>query len=89
MDGGGGGHAASNDDDREQKFRRRRAGSFNNDIGGNRDDIRMMGDGAIVGEIVKRRAPRRCGRTSVVDEIKCSSVRWMVAAEDELNYWWL
>ena len=29
----------------------------------------MMGDGAIVGEIVKRRAPRRCGRTSVVDEI--------------------
>ena len=29
----------------------------------------MMGDGAIVGDVVKRRAPRRCGRTSVVDEI--------------------
>ena len=29
----------------------------------------MMGDGAIEGEIMKQRDPRRCVRTSVVDEM--------------------
>ena len=43
--------------------------TFSNNIDSNRDDIWMMGDGAIEGEIMKRRAPRRCGRTSVVDEM--------------------
>ena len=43
--------------------------TFDNNIDSDRDDIRMMGDGAIEGEIIKRRAPRRCGRTSVGDEM--------------------
>ena len=29
----------------------------------------MMGDGAIEGEIMKRRAPQHCGRTSVVEKM--------------------